>query len=71
MKKIHVTYVPSESRQAIAIPDGVYEEATLADAWRAVILSTAKLKATTNHYGHNVDVTAYPYFCSDCAEEIR
>ena len=25
---------------------------------------------TTNHYGHNVDVTERPFYCTDCDEEF-
>ena len=26
---------------------------------------------TTNHYGHNVDVTGWPFYCTDCDAPIN
>lgn len=26
---------------------------------------------TTNHYGHNVDITAVPFYCTDCDEIVE
>mgnify|MGYP003496862079 CR=1 FL=1 len=50
------------------IPDEVYREAQLSDAF--MLVARAKLSATIKHFDHNVDVTEIPYFCSDCDEVI-
>jgi hypothetical protein len=33
--------------------------------------ASAELEVSMKHYGHTVDVTDYPFFCSDCELEIR
>jgi hypothetical protein len=29
-----------------------------------------KTQNAKSHYGHNVDVTSLPYYCTDCEEAI-
>lgn len=62
-KKENVNYEP--------IPDEVYKEAQYDDAIHLVgdhflVRAQATLNARIIHYGHNVDVTEFPFYCSDC-----
>ena len=29
-------------------------------------VATARVELSFNHYQHNVDLTVYPFYCSDC-----
>lgn len=52
------------------IPDEVYMEShiDLATSYSIKLqqMAFAKLSATIQHFDHAVDVTEFPYYCSDC-----
>lgn len=66
------------SQSETEIPDEVYREARLAefsDIELAAELARrrelyAKRKANEYHYGHNVDITTTPAYCTDCEVEL-
>jgi hypothetical protein len=56
------------------IPDEIYMEAhiNLATDYAMELQkrATARLSVAIQHYDHMVDLTEYPFYCSDCEKEI-